>query len=139
MRLDTTLLERSLVQLQENLALLDSGMADGNPALRQALERGAIHAFEFTHTIAVGLLQRQMRKIAQDPTVLNRMEWKDFLRAAADTGLIPDVERFFDYREKHNLTSHNYREDIALELLAILSPFVQDMRFLLNELQARNR
>jgi len=137
--LDTTPLERSLVQLQENLALLDSGIADGNPALRRALERGAIRAFAFTHTVAVGLLQRQMRKIAPAPAELNRMEWKDVLRAAADTGLIPDVEQFFDYREKRNLTSYTYREDIALELLAVLGPFVQDMCFLLNELQARNR
>jgi len=119
--------------------LLDSGIADGNPALRRALELGAIQAFAFTYAVAVGLLRRQMRQIAPAPAELNRMEWKDVLRAAADTGLIPDVERFFDYREKHSLTSYAYREGIALELLAVLSPFVQDMCFLLNELQARNR
>ncbi len=139
MKLDATPLEKSLGQLEENLALLDSDIAAGNPAHRRALERGAIQAFEFTYTVAMGLLKRQMEHIAPNPAELNKMEWKDFFRAAADMDLIPDVERFFDYREKRNLTSHNYREEIALTLLAMLDPFARDMRFFLNELQTRNR
>jgi len=139
MKMDLTPLEKALAQLEESLQILDSKVWGDNDASRRNHERGAVQAFEFTYEVALNLLRRQMNEIAGGSTKINRLEFMDFLRAAADHDFIPDAERFFDYREKRNLTSNNYDEEMMRQMLAILDPFAQDVRFLLGQLQSYNR
>jgi len=139
MNIDITPLEKALAQLEESLQLLDAKVWGDNNASRRNHERGAVQAFEFTYEVALNLLRRQMNEISGGSTKIKRLEFMDFLRAAADHDFIPDAERFFDYREKRNLTSHNYDEEMMRQLLAVLGPFVQDARFLLGQLQLYNR
>jgi len=139
MNIDITPLERALAQLEESLQLLDAKVWGDNNASRRNHERGAVQAFEFTYGVAVNLLKRQMEQIRPDSGEFGAMRFEDFLRASAAAGLIPSLENFFDYWEKRNLTSHNYNEEVSRQLLAILNPFAEDMRFLLKQLQDRNR
>jgi len=139
MNIDTTPLEKALAELELNLRQIDSKVWGDDADLKRTVERGAVQAFEFTHEVALNLLRRQMNEISGGSTKIKRLEFMDFLRAAADHDFIPDAERFFDYREKRNLTSHNYDEEMMRQLLAVLGPFVQDARFLLGQLQLYNR
>jgi len=139
MNIDITPLEKALAQLEESLQLLDAKVWGDNNASRRNHERGAVQAFEFTYGVAVNLLKRQMEQIRPDSGEFGAMRFEDFLRASAAAGLIPSLENFFDYWEKRNLTSHNYNEEVSRQLLAILNPFAEDMRFLLKQLQDRNR
>lgn len=139
MKIDTSPLEKALGQLEESLQILDSKAWGDNEIHKRAFERGAVQAFEFTFGVAMGLLERQMEQDAPNPAKLKTMGLEDRFRTAADNGLIPDAEQFFDYREKRNLTSHNYNEEISQKLLEILNPFYRDVCFLLEELKKRNR
>jgi len=139
MNIDITPLERALAQLEGNLRLIDAQVWGDDDEHRCAIERGAVQAFEFTYGVAVNLLKRQMEQIRPDSGEFGAMRFEDFLRASAAAGLIPSLENFFDYWEKRNITSHNYNEEVSRQLLAILSPFAEDMRFLLKQLQDRNR
>jgi len=139
MKIDITPLEKALTQLEGNLRLIDARVWGDDDEHRCAIERGAVQAFEFTYGLAIGLLIRQMEQDAPDPAKLSAMGIEDRFRMAANSGLIPDAVRFFDYRKKRNLTSHNYNEEISRQLLAVLNPFAQDTRFLLKQLQDRNR
>jgi len=128
-----------LAQLELNLRQIDSKVWGDDADLKRTVERGAVQAFEFTYGVAVGLLKRQMEQISPDSGEFGAMRFEDFLRASAAAGLIPNLENFFDYWEKRNLTSHNYNEEVSRQLLAVLNPFAEDMRFLLKQLQDRNR
>lgn len=139
MKIDITPLEKALTQLEVNLRLIDARAWGDDDDLRLAVERGAVQAFEFTYGVAVGLLKRHMEQIKPDSGEFGAMRFEDFLRASAAAGLIPNLENFFDYWEKRNLTSHNYNEEVSRQLLAVLNPFAEDMRFLLKRLQDRNR
>jgi len=139
MKIDITPLEKALGELEENLQFLDAKAWGDNERHKRIFERAAVQAFEFTYGLAIGLLIRQMEQDAPDPAKLSAMGIEDRFRMAANSGLIPDAVRFFDYRKKRNLTSHNYNEEISRQLLAVLNPFAQDTRFLLKQLQDRNR
>lgn len=139
MKIDITPLEKALAELEENLQFIDAEAWGDNERHRRIFERAAVQAFEFTYEVALNLLRRQMNEIAGGSTKIKRLEFMDFLRAAADHDFIPDAERFFDYREKRNLTSHNYDEEMMRQLLAVLGPFTQDVRFLIEQLQSYSR
>lgn len=66
------------------------------------------------------------------------MTYMQLIRSAAESGLIADVARFKDYRDKRNVTSHTYNPAKAEEIVGILDGFLRDVRFLLDELERRN-
>lgn len=131
-------LEQAFLQLGENLKLLGCNLAETKPAIKRTFERSAIQAFEFTYEISVKMIERQMKEILPIPNEINRMPFRDLMREVASAGLIPDVERFVDYRDKRNDTSHHYDENRASAILSILGEFSQDIQFLLDRLEERN-
>ena len=101
---------------------------------RLALARTAVLA-------AVATLSVAMACEARLPTSaeVDAMTYMQLIRSAAESGLIADVSRFKDYRDKRNITSHTYNPAKAEEIVGILDGFVGDVRFLLDELERRNR
>jgi nucleotidyltransferase substrate binding protein (TIGR01987 family) len=84
------------------------------------------------------MIRRQLAQIVLNPPELRAMPFMDLMRTAADAGLIRDARPFHAYREKRNIISHTYDEKRAEEVLTVIAPFVEDMRFLLAELKRRN-
>jgi hypothetical protein len=74
-----------------------------------------------------------------DPSAIDKMAYMDVIRSGAEAGLIADVARFRDYREKRNLTSHTYNQSKAEQIEAVLNHFRDDVRFLLMSLEPLNR
>lgn len=83
------------------------------------------------------MIRRQLEKTLAIPEEVRQMNFPDFIRTAAESGLIPDVKRFLRYRELRNITSHTYDEKKAEEILKHLSDFVKDVHFVINELKKR--
>jgi nucleotidyltransferase substrate binding protein (TIGR01987 family) len=137
--LDFSPFENALGQLEKSLAYLHSDAARRDPELRKQFRAATIQAFEFTYELAVRMIRRQLAEIVPNPGGLSELAFMDFIRAAADAGLVQEVPRFRVYREKRNITSHTYNEDRAEEVVAGLEDFVADMQFVLAELKRRNR
>lgn len=138
MRLDLTSLRSALAALEKSLGFLNSEMAD-NVDLREQFRAAAVQAFEFTHEVAFKMLKRQLEQMAADPTTIDQMAYMDIVRSGAEAGLIADVARFRDYREKRNITSHTYDQAKAEQIVIVLNDFRDDIRLLLTELERRNR
>jgi nucleotidyltransferase substrate binding protein (TIGR01987 family) len=138
MRLDLTSLRSALAALEKSLAFLNSKLAE-DADLREQFRAAAVQAFEFNHELAFKMLKRQLEQMAADPASIDKMAYMDIVRSGAEAGLIADVARFRDYREKRNLTSHTYDQAKGERIVAILSDFRDDIRFLLVELERRNR
>lgn len=60
-------------------------------------------------------------------------------RSRRSTRAAATIERFSDYRQKRNTTSHTYNQQKAEAIVAVLNDFAADMHALLAELERRNR
>jgi nucleotidyltransferase substrate binding protein (TIGR01987 family) len=138
MNLDLTSLRNALAALEKSMGFLDSELAE-NADLREQFRAAAVQAFEFTHELAFKMLKRQLARMAADPSAIDKMAYMDVVRSGAEAGLIADVARFRDYREKRNLTSHTYNQSKAEQIEAVLNHFRDDVRFLLMSLEPLNR
>jgi hypothetical protein len=76
--------------------------------------------------------------LAKDPDLREQFTFMQVIRTAAEAGLIADVGRFKDYRDKQNITSHTYNQKKAEDIAHVLPAFAADARFLLAELERRN-
>lgn len=138
MRLDLTSLHSALAALEKSIGFLNSELAK-DVDLREQFRAAAVQAFEFTHELAFKMLKRQLEQMTADPTAIDRMAYMDVVRSGAEAGLIADVARFRDYREKRNITSHTYDQSKAEQIESVLNDFRDDVRFLLTGLEQRNR
>lgn len=137
MKLDLTSLRDALAALERSLHFLSSDMAR-DADLREQFRNSSIQCFEFTHELAFRMLKRQLERIAADPSSVDTMAYMDVIRSGAEAGLVRDVARFRDYREKRNITSHTYDVQQAEKIVAVLADFREDVRHLLEELERRN-
>jgi nucleotidyltransferase substrate binding protein (TIGR01987 family) len=138
MKLDLSSLRDALTALEKSLRFLSSEMAK-DPDLREQFRNSAIQCFEFTHELAFRMLKRQLERMSADPASVDTMNYMDLIRSGAEAGLVADVARFRDYREKRNITSHTYDVAQAEKIVAVLESFREDVRHLLSELERRNR
>ena len=136
--LDVSPLDKAISQLEQSLGYLHSEMAAQDEGLRAQFRAASIQAFEYTFELGVKMLRRQLEQIVINPAELREMAFMELIRSGAEAGLVRDISRFRIFREKRNITSHTYDEERAEEVVAILADFVQDMRFLLDELKRRN-
>ncbi len=137
--LDSSSLQKAVAQLETSLGYLRSESARRDSGLRTQFRAAAIQAFEYTYELGVRMIRRQLGEIVANPGELHEINFLDLMRRAADAGLIRTAPPFRVYREKRNVTSHAYDEARAEEVVAALDDFVADMRFLLGELERRNR
>ena len=138
MKLDTSSLGSALTVLEKSIGFLASDMSK-DPDLREQFRAAAIQCFEFTHELAFKMLKRQLEQMTADPSAIDKMEYMDIVRTGFEAGLVRNVARFRDYREKRNITSHTCDQAKAEQVVSILNDFRDDVRHLLSELELRNR
>lgn len=138
MKLELTALRNAIGALEKSLGYLRSDLARDRD-LRDQFRAASIQGFEFTYEVAHKMIKRQLEQIAASPALVDSMTYMQLIRSAAESGLIADVARFKDYRDKRNITSHTYNPARAEEIVAILDGFLTDVRFLHDELERRNR
>jgi nucleotidyltransferase substrate binding protein (TIGR01987 family) len=132
MTLDFSSFEKALTSLQRVLERSASAPADDD--LRDA----CIQRFEYTYELAFKMLKRQLEQELASSDELDHLPFKEIIRIGAERGLITVPERWFDYRDKRNITSHTYDEQKAREVYAVLSDFAVDATDLLSRLMTRH-
>lgn len=114
-KVDLTLLDNSLKQFEEGLMP------------KNLLERdGAIQRFEFTFELS----WKTLAKVLQADKPLHDNSVKGIFREAGKQGLIIDVEKWFEFQQARNRTSHTYNQEVAaqvFELAQQFPPFVKDL------------
>lgn len=131
-------LRSAMAALDKSLGFLKSPLADDTD-LREQFLAASVQAFEFTHELAFKMLKRQLRLMAADPAAIDGMAYMDVVRSGAAAGLVIDVARFRDYREKRNIASHTYDQAKAGEIEMILGDFRNDIAQLLAGLEQHQR
>jgi nucleotidyltransferase substrate binding protein (TIGR01987 family) len=132
MQLDFSSFEKALVSLQR---VLDrSSTVPEDIDIRDA----CIQRFEYTYELAFKMLKRQLEQELPSSEELDHLPFKEVIRIGAERGLIASPQRWFDYRDKRNITSHTYDEEKAREVFAVLADFAADAADLLTLLKSRH-
>lgn len=132
MNLDFSSYEKALTSLQR--VLERSRTVPGDEDIRDA----CIQRFEYTYELAFKMLKRQLEQELPSREELDQLSFKEVIRVGAERGLIAVPERWFDYRDKRNITSHTYDEEKAREVFSVLSDFSADAADLLTRLKTRH-
>lgn len=132
MKLDFSSLKKALESL--NRAILRSQNESDDEELRDAV----IQRFEYTYELSWKMLKRQIEQEFPTPSEVDRLSFRDLLREGAERGMITDVEKWMDYREQRNITSHTYDEQKAESVYESALSFYDDAKALLDELERRN-
>jgi nucleotidyltransferase substrate binding protein (TIGR01987 family) len=90
---------------------------------------GAIQAFEFCYELSWRILKRVLSKKGVEVA-----SPRDTFRSAAQNHLLDNVERWFDFQMKRNLTSHTYNDITMEEVVAALPAFSVELQRLIQTL-----
>jgi nucleotidyltransferase substrate binding protein (TIGR01987 family) len=132
MNLDFSSYEKALHSLQR--VLERSRTEPGDEDIRDA----CIQRFEYTYELAFKMLKRQLEQELPSREELDQLPFKEVIRVGAERGLIVVPERWFDYRDKRNVTSHTYDEEKARAVFSVLAEFAADAAELLARLKSRH-
>jgi nucleotidyltransferase substrate binding protein (TIGR01987 family) len=131
-KLDLSPLERAIERLIEGLARYKQDISDTQ------IRDGLIQRFEFTYEISHKMLKRYLEAVSPTPEQYDDMSFADLIRSSNEQGLLlgawPDWKGYRDMRSK---TSHTYDEDVALEVVAGIPPFLAEAIHLRDQLKAR--
>ena len=127
--LDTTSFEKALNSLK---ALYERYIKERDVDLKD----GVIQRFEYTYSFCLKMMTRYINMQSNSPIPV--MTFNETIRKANQMDLLrSNLEKWDEYRKKRNMTSHTYDETIADEVVSIIPDFIEEARFLLNELKKR--
>lgn len=122
--------------LRNALSTLDEALA--RASLQDTLLRdGCIQRFEYTYELSIRMLRRKLEEISDHAEAIDQASFRELIRIAAEKGLLDNPKRWFDFREKRNITSHTYNEKKAQEVFAIIPEFAQAAHVLLQHLEVK--
>ncbi len=130
-KLDITSFENALNSLKEVIEVYNSD--ETNLITRDSM----IQRFEYTYSIALKMIKRFFSQGAFVENI-EGMTFNEMVRQANKMNLLKsNLEAWTIFREKRNLTSHTYDENVALDVAAIIPEFRDEADFLLNKLKDR--
>jgi nucleotidyltransferase substrate binding protein (TIGR01987 family) len=89
----------------------------------------AIKRFEYTFELTWKVLKKILAVKGMEVN-----SPRDVFREAAKDKLIVNLDKWFLYLEKRNLTSHVYKEEVAREVYSVISDFANDVRGVISRL-----
>ncbi|MGN0031776.1 MAG: HI0074 family nucleotidyltransferase substrate-binding subunit [Candidatus Gastranaerophilaceae bacterium] len=126
--IDLTPFENAINTLDEIIVRYDKESYDN--AIRDAV----IQRFEYTYSLAIKMLVRFLQNQATD--LPDALTFNETIRKANQLGLLlSNLEKWTDYRQKRNMTSHTYEETIANAVVSVVKDFQNDVHFLLKALK----
>ena len=135
-----------LSSLQKAVKLLESSvhiscdqkmMGSLNQATRELIRLGVIQHFEFTFELCWKFMERWIR-LNKAPEAAQPSTRKDLFRHAAKYELVQDPQKWFEYSEARNITSHTYEEGNAKQVYQAATHFVEDAKYFLMQLESKN-
>ena len=111
---------------------------DSDKDLQETVRAGVIHNFEITYEISWKMIKRWLKENIGDAAVDSTVTRRNIFRLGSENRLIVDVERWMEYHEARNSTSHTYDEEAALNVFSVATEFVHDAKQLLQVLEGLN-
>ena len=126
--IDTTFLNRCISALEKADTTLEQFAVDD---IEYDIYRSAIiKEFEIVLEQSGKLLKKSIKPYFHSSKAVDKLYFKDIFREAGIHGLldIDEVERWCEYRDNRNYTSHDYGEYLANNTLPLIKQFIKDAR-----------
>ena len=105
--------------------------------LQETIRAGVIQNFEITYEQSWKMMKRWLAENV-GATYVDGVTRRELFRRASENRLITDVDRWMEYHDARNLTSHTYNEETAQSVFEEAIAFVHDVKSLLKVLEANN-
>ena len=130
--IDLSALEKVLTSLFEVIKVYNDDKT--NLITRDSM----IQRFEYTYSLALKMIKRYFSNGAFIFENIDSMTFNEMIRQANNMDLLrSNLEKWDNYRQKRNLTSHTYDEKIAVEVVEIIEDFAQEVQYLLDKLKEK--
>ncbi len=139
MALDLSSLKQALTSLKTAVSVVESAQENDefSTDMIDTIKAGVIQNFEFSYELCWKFIQRWIR-INKTPEEANPHTRKDLFRLAARYGLIDSPVKWFEYGEARNITAHTYNKEKADIVFEAALRFLDDARYLFNQLEKYN-
>lgn len=135
MKIDTTYLKRCILALDKAYHLLKTHSQDD---IEYDIYRSAtIKEFEIILEQSGKLLKKRIKPYFHSSKAVDSLYFKDLFREAGLHGLlgVEEVQRWLEYRDNRNNTSHDYGVNLANETLVLIEQFIIDATKLVEVVQ----
>ena len=132
-------LEKAINSLDEitQRTLDDLFMSRQDLITRNGLKAGVIKNFEFTYELCWKHIQRWL-EINIGSTYIDGITRRELFRLAQEKHIIDDSNKWFNYHDARNISSHTYNVTSSDLIFNSINNFVQDAKNLLNTLKNKN-
>ena len=132
-RLDTRSLQNALDRLTEGYARYLKDVSDTQ------IRDGLIQRFEFTYEFSHKLLKRYLEMASPTSDIVDAMTFADLIRSGNEQGLLlSDWPQWRVFREMRSKSSHSYDDSVALDVVNQIPRFIEEAKFLLDQLNRRS-
>ena len=128
--LDLSVLKNSLATLKE---CYNDLVAQPDEKIRTYIKDSCIQRFEYTYESSKKIMNKFLKK-EYDKTE-SELSINNIFREMYGLNLINNFENWIDYRQKRNLTSHEYNIELTYPIIDIIPKFIDDAEILVNNLE----
>ena len=140
MSLDFTPLGNAIAQLERSLKYANSDAAQADAGLFEQLRNSVIQCFEFTYELSHKMLKRYLEETTANPEEFDLGTFQSLIRTGNEKNLLRSSWlRWKDYRQARTNSSHSYDEMKAEAVYAIAPDFLEEARYLYQQLVERYR
>lgn len=105
--------------------------------IQETTRAGVIQNFEVCYEQSWKMMKRWLEENVGSSYV-DGVTRRELFRLAFENKLINDVDRWMDFHKSRNETSHTYDQGTAEEVFYDAELFIEDAKFLLQAIEARN-
>lgn len=99
-----------------------------------------IQRFEYTYELAHKTIRRYLEMSEPSASVIKDFSFPTLIRLAYERGLLQlELVHWKEFRDARNLTSHTYDERKAADVFKGIPKFLNEAKFLYNEIERRQK
>ncbi|MBR1734863.1 MAG: nucleotidyltransferase substrate binding protein [Alphaproteobacteria bacterium] len=129
--LDVSSLEKAIKSLDEALKELKKDN-------RSFIKDSVVQRFEYTYELCHKFFKRYLKIAAPSMQDLDEMPFQSLIRTANKMGMfLSDLEKWKNYRNARNITSHTYDSEKSEIIVAIAPEFYEEAVYFFNKLKTK--
>ncbi len=127
-KINVEYLEKCLKILEQSYSMTKN--TDENSIEYEMYRNALVKSFEITLEQAGKLLRKRLRPYFVNKQSVDKLNFKSLFREAHNHSLIDEkcVERWLEYRDNRNNTTHDYGLIFAEETLKLMEKFILDVK-----------
>lgn len=135
--LDYRSLEKVVARLRREYAKAEEARAQDRKDDFDSFRTAAVKLFEMSYELSIKIMKHYFELVAAVPDELDTLNYRNFLRAMAETGLTIDPDEWGAFRQERNKAVHTYFEPVAEGIYSRMPKYIQAFELLLESLRVK--